>query len=251
MRGTKWKTGLVVLLCAVLLILGAMLPGILADIHESRYAPGYAAMNSVELQLRDSSTLGLKDKFSLVSNSTNTLEVNEEVASHTAGEILELVESQLQPYLDANLILAPDLDVSTQAYFCQPYLTVSEGETVVSVVVWQVRIQFDEEEYPLVLAIDDQTGALMSLDYRYSKTDLYDMGEEYFVPDQNIDALIDIFLSGLGDEFSEYMPDVGDNKYSGGTGTNGQSWRISWEGDFGPVGLELRAWPYGIDVYYF
>ena len=248
MRGTNRKTVLVVLLCIAILVLGAMLPMFLADIHERRFAPGFAAMSSVELQLRDSSALGLKDKFSLVSNSTNTLEVNEEVASRTAGEILELAESQLQPYLDANLILAPDLDVSSQAYFCQPYLTVSEGEMVVSVVVWQVLIQFDEEEYPLVLAIDDQTGVLVSLDYRYSKTDLYDMGEDYFVPDQNIDALIEIFLSGLGEEFTEYMSAAGNHKYSGGTGTNGQSWTISWEGDFGLVGLEFHAWPYGLNV---
>lgn len=247
MGGSNWKTAALVLLSFAVLVLGALLPGILADIQEQSYAPGFAAMNSVELQLRSDGNISLKDAISLVCNSTNTVEVGEEMTTRTAAEVMDLAEELLQPYLELGLIIAPGLDVRSQTYSCVPNLVVSEGEAASSVIFWQVLILFDEEEPALRLAIEDQTGALAALDYHYSKTDYVYSGVTYFVPDATLETLCKIYLDGLGEEFTEYTPTVAQT-YTDADGVTAQHWNFSWEGTFGPAGISFDVWPYGISI---
>lgn len=243
MNETNKRKTLLLLLTALILILGALMPGLLARIHEGSYKPDYAAMNSVELQLRGAQA-SLKETMSVISNSTNTLEVSESMATRSAGEVLELAEELLQPYVDAGLIPVPDLNIAKQAYSCKPFLTVFEGEMAASVVAWQVLIQFDEEEPALVLGIDDRSGALMVLDYTSSKLEFY---PSYFIPDETMETLSELYLSGLGDEFTQKFPEVV-NTYTEDGGIRAQHGRIDWETEFGPAGISFDVWPYGVTV---
>lgn len=242
MSKAKWKTSLLMLLCACLLILGAVLPGLLGHIQENHYQPGFAAMHSVELDLHGE--VSLKEMLSIISNSTNTLEVSGDVAVRTEEEILDLAQERLQPFLDAGLIVAPGLDVRSQTYSCKPYLTVWEGEEAASVICWQVLIQFDEEEPALVLGLEDQTGALVVLDYQYSKLEFY---PSYFAPDVTMETLSGLYLSGLGGEFAQDYPEVV-NTYTDDGSVRTQHGRMDWETEFGPAGISFDAWPFGITV---
>lgn len=244
MNKTKWKTTLLIVLCTLVLILGAALPGILAQIHEHSYQPGYAAMNSVELQLRGQITMA--ETLSVVSNSTNTLEVSADMASRTEEEILELAEQLLKPYLDAGLIYAPGLDIPSQAYSCKPYLTVSEGEPAATVIAWQVLILHDEEEPALMLGIDDRTGALLVLDFHSSKTEFFDKGS-YFVPDETIDTLYRLYSASFGEDFSGYPPSVTET-YTASDGVTAQHCTITWETAYGPAGIDFDVWPFGVSI---
>lgn len=240
MNGINKKT-LLLLLTALVLLLGALMPGLTAWLHERSYQPDYAAMNSVELHLRGEASL--KERLSVISNSNNTLEVSETTATRSSGEVLALAKELLVPYVDAGLIPVPDLDVEKQAYSCKPYLTVFEGEPVASVIAWQVLILFDEEEPALVLGIDDETGALVVLDFQSSKLEFT---PSYFVPDETMQTLTELYLSGLGPEFSQEYPTVVDSYTKGGV--RAQHWVIDWETEFGPAGISFDVWPYGVTV---
>ena len=242
MSGINRKKTPLLLLTALVLILGALMPGLTAWLHERSYQPDYAAMNSVELKLRGQQA-SLKERLSVISNSNNTLEVSETTATRSAGEVLELAEELLQPYVNAGLIPVPDLDVGKQAYSCKPYLTVFEGEPVASVIAWQVLILFDEEEPALVLGIDDETGALVVLDFQSSKLEFT---PSYFVPDETMQTLSELYLSGLGEEFSQEYPTLVDSYTKGGV--RAQHWTINWETEFGPAGISFDVWPYGVTV---
>lgn len=248
MNGRNWKTALLILLTITVVVLGALLPGILADIHESRFEAGFADIRSVELQLRSDGNHSLKDAISLVCNSINTLAVSENVTVRTEDEILDLAEQLLRPYLDQGLILASGLDVHSQTYSCIPYLTVSEGEAAASVVFWEVLILFDEEEPALRLGIEDQTGALVVLDYHSSKTDYIYTGVEYFTPDETMEKLCKTYLEGLGSEFDSFTPEKDTETNTSSGGVYAQHWNISWEGEFGPAGIGFDAWPYGVTI---
>ena len=242
MNRTNRNNYLLLLLTALILILGALMPGLMARIHEDSYKPDYAAMNSVELHLQGAQT-SLKETISVISNSTNTLEVSESMATRSAGEVLEMAEELVQPYVDAGLIPVPDLNIAKQAYSCKPYLTVFEGEMVASVIAWQILIQFDEEEPALVLGIDDQSGVLMVLDYQSSKLEFT---PTYFVPDVTMQTLSELYLSGLGEEFLQEFPTAVDSYTKGDV--RAQHWTIDWETEFGPAGISFDVWPYGVTV---
>lgn len=247
MKGYSARAILMILLTVAVVILGALLPELLAQIQEGSMEPGYAAMNSVELTLRSGDSRYLKDAISLVSNSIHTLEVSEEVATRSREEILQLVPKLLQPYLDRNLILAPGLDVKEMTYSCLPYLTVSEGEAASSAVLWEVLILFDEEEPALRLGIEDQTGALVMLDFHSGKTEASISGIDYFLPDETLRTLCSIYLDGLGSEFADQVPeDI--QAHITSDGVYAQHWNFSWEGAFGPAGISFDVWPNGITV---
>lgn len=248
MTGSNWKTPLLVLLTIAVLVLGALLPGILANIHEGSYEPGFAAMNSVELQLRSHGSISLKDAISLVANSTNAVEVDEAMTTRTKEEILDLTGELLQPYLDREVILAPGLDVPAQAYSCIPSLSVSSGDSAGSTVFWTVLILFDEEEPALQVAIEDRSGAIIALGYNYSKAGID--GKDYLVPDETLKALCEIYLAGLGEEFSGYTPTVTES-YTDADGVTAQHWNISWESAYGPAGIGFDVWEHGCSIGFF
>lgn len=234
-----WNILLILLLTLGMLAAGAFLPQIVAAVQDSRPQEGHAPVQGVELELRVD-YLSVMDRIAILSN-TNAVEIPEEMASRSLDEILDLAAEIVAQYQNAGLITAPDIDVHSQLMGYSVWLSVFQGDTTVSSIHWNLQILFDEEEAPLLMSINDETGALLRITYDYSK-------ESYFDPDISMEVLSTLYLAGLGEDFSEYSP-AGLEVYTDNGKIIGQNWAAFWEDEvYGSYGVSFDTRQYGFSV---
>lgn len=244
---TLIKNIILLLLATATLVLGAVLPGVVAAWQDEGHGVSFAPISAVELELRqDGLTLG--ERIAILSDPSTTTEIPEGMAERTSEEILDLAAEQLMAYQKAGLILSPDLDVHTQTFSCVPWMAIYYGDVTRNCVYWALRIQFDGEEMPLYLTIDDETGIILAIQYEDSKTGYYLDGEtDYFDPEISMDTLREVYLAELGEEFTEHEPSYVETEALGAP--YGQYCQLSWgETLYGECRIAFDMWHYGFRI---
>lgn len=233
------KTFLILTLTAILIMLCSTLPYISAFIMDKHYEGGFAQVSPVQLQLR--SSVSMLDRLAIQSYSTRSIEISEELTAHSADDVMTFAALELERYRQAGIIEAPDLDVRKQTISCESFIVLADGvETAKSNIIWTLRILHDDEEPPLCVTIDDETGKLLCIQYEYTKGIQYD-------PDTALHTLVQLYFSGLGEEVPQVRSEDIINTMDGPHGN--QQWSYYWHDDaLGISGIRFTLWEYGIVI---
>lgn len=239
----KFKSPLILLLSAALIIFGALLPRTVAaiqddvDINQVNYAP----ISEVHLEFNDD-VMTMKEKFMIMHHDQTNVPVPAKLCTRTQENIMELVQDTIEVYTEAGLIPF-SVDVAQCLNDCKAYLGYSYY-TETSFVYWSIVLSNIEwSDWMLYLRIDDETGAIMKIEYLHQAT-LYELPL-----DDKLDSFCQLYLEGLGTEFEEFdktylkkhMEATSDGKVT--------YCYITWEDEyFGNVDMILHLTEYGFST---
>lgn len=187
----------VLLLAALIIFLGAGLPGKVSAWQDRAGDISYAAISPVELTLKEES-FNIVKKLSIFSKGDGLVEVPEAMASKTVEEIQDVFAQTLDRYIQSGLIRDPGADAEGQIINCIPYLAINE-ERSESYLCWYASLITPEAMWSLVLYIDDATGTVINVGY-------YDLINEQPNPETVLLGFSEMYLQGLGEEFAGYDP---------------------------------------------
>ena len=242
----KYKSFFALLLAAAIIIAGAVLPMLVAKVQDSLSSKqaGYAPMNAVSLEFEESG-LTMQEKLALGSDADTSVEIPGELASRTAEEVLKLAAELIAPYQEAGLLHGEAL-AKSQPKTCTPVLLYMKSESQRSNIFWIVTAAPMDRLWDLYLVIDDETGRLCTIEYTANTSDLAYLPITGSRKDQLM-KLCEIYLSGLGDEFSEFdQTTLVDNSWTTAN-DNGLSTRLNGGDD---VQITLHVGTYGFSAPY-
>lgn len=199
---SKFKSPLILLLSAALILFGAMLPKIVAAIQDDADITqvNYAPISEVHLEF-DEDAMTMKEKFMIMHHDQTNVPVPAKLCTRTEDNIMELVQDTIDTYTEAGLIPF-SVDVTQCLNDCKAYLAYSYY-TETSFVYWNVVLSNVEwSDWMIDFRIDDETGAIM-------KIECFHQAVLYELPlDDELDTFCELFLEDLGTEFEEF-----DNAY--------------------------------------
>lgn len=207
----KNKSLLILLLAVVLVILGAMLPQIVGNMVDNSDLNQieFANVSDVQLEFVESG-ISMREVMGIICRNTHSVEIPADMAGHTASEIQLLASQAITHYQDAGLILH-EVDVYSQMLGCQPYLLYEQSSSRKSNIFWTLSLAPSDGSWEMELVIDDKTGRVCSINYDYNvdpdyiDRDYVNTAEPIY---EDLEATLltfsELFLSGLGDEFSEF-----------------------------------------------
>lgn len=164
----KAKNYIFLALTTLLVILGALLPGIVAAIQDaSAQEAGFDSMRSVELKFRDD-THALEALWLYRDSTASTISPSE--ASLTAQQVLDIAAAAMVSYVDAGLI-PYEIDLS------QATLTATLGydplEPEKNSIFWYLTLSGSVHLYDSMnITIDDATGRVIHI-YYFSNSAVY------------------------------------------------------------------------------
>lgn len=160
----KLKNAVVILLTIILLVGCGLLPYAAAGFQDqtATNAVKYESIEALQLKLEEEQPdIGVCEKLRLLMHGVGT-EVTSEMTELTGGEILETMDTQLQPFADMG-VLAGDLSNDYLEY--SPGMCYEETAPTVYNYYWEVSMSLDVSEYDSVRAVlDDNTGKLLAIE---------------------------------------------------------------------------------------
>lgn len=183
----KWKTFLAIAVMLAFLLAGAFFPKTISGIYDWKNTgvPASQPLGTIQLELR--TNISAMGKLSMMSRMTGSIELAERKAEMTKAEVLDTVHKALQPYIDAKLIA--DAPGEVQLYPC---LVQVEDALELQSILWVVTISGYSPGFSYIdLAVDDETGRILSISYTYEMGDPLS-GKEA------LSAFADIYFTGLG-----------------------------------------------------
>lgn len=240
----KCITPFFLLLCAVVLFLGARLPKSVAavqdhvDINQVRYAP----ISEVHLEFDDSLTI--KEKLAVKENANSNVPVPAKLCSRTQENILTLAQEALEEYVEAGL-LPFDVDVRGQMSDCRAFLAY-DYYAESSFVFWDLVLSDSEwSDWVILLTIDDETGTILSIQFGSNPDPIYALPL-----DEKLETFCTLYKENLGTEFSEY--DEAYYKKNTESTTDGRDMFVLlnwWDPDYGKVAVQLSLHEYGFSSF--
>lgn len=210
----KVKSSLLLLLAAVVVITGALLPRIFANTQDGRQLDQltFSQINNVQLEFVEDG-ISMRETLGILCRNTDAIEVPLDLAAHTKEDILLIASQFISHYQNAGLILH-NVDVKTHLADCVPQLQYEDNSNRKSNIFWVLRLMSVQENWEMYLTIDDKSGKLCNISYDYYMDPDY-VVEGYSSPAEPIysdlyDTLLTfsaLFLKDLGDEFSDF--DIG------------------------------------------
>lgn len=247
---------MVLLLSAVLLVMGAVLPMAVAGVQDSMNTEkvGYASINAVNLEFSES-PMTIREKLAVAAHPGSTVDIPEELADHSQEEITDIALEKITPYQDEGLLLG-EIDRENLLVTAIPVLLSSEDpQEERSCIVWYLVLSPAQSPgdcyWTLYLTLDDETGTLCSMEYSFHAKDQ----TRYQRTGSNADQLLKfcrLYIDGLGEEFAEYAPeDLLKEAWTSPTGDNIYT-MVNW-GDiyYGEVQITLYMTNYGFGTTYY
>ena len=247
----KLKQGTALLLAAVLILLGGMLPRLVGNAQDmtSIGKTEYAQLRQIHLDIvtRDGTELNMTAKISILKGFAGSLELPDSMAQMTSKELLSIAKDWATRYYNAGLLpYSPDIDSTDMQ--AQAYLVYRDSERAFSNIFWRLEITCSGGRLNFIL--DDETGTVCTILYSDQREPdaegyIYDVGTA-------IETFCQLYLEGLGEEFSKYDPGSVSRKYQnvmayeGATDYSGVTTEISW-GDliYGETTIFFAVDPHG------
>lgn len=202
----RFKQPLLLALCAGLLVLGGLLPGLVGDAQDA-YREGrveFAPVSAVQLEFEDTSmTLG--QKLALIAQGTEAVQVSTDMTRHTTAEIWQIAMNTAEAYHQAGLI--PTTLSPADIAYCVPKMVYWESRRgdggVYSNIFWELSISDGNgEENALSMMVDDRTGTVCTIRYQNVTVSR----AEALTLEQVLALLCGMALEELGEEFGEFDP---------------------------------------------
>lgn len=192
----KLKNALILLLALGVIVLMARLP-MIAGNYIDRSASNqiqYLDSNALYLEITEPS---LWAKLAVLSQADTVTQVSPDDAAMQISEVEACAASAIVPYQEAGLI-PYEFDLSHCSIDCQPYFEYSAYHPTLTNIIWEVLISpYAFSEDLLYLIIDDQTGAILSINAQFPSGFLYDSGS----PEMLLDLFPQIYFHELGQQF--------------------------------------------------
>lgn len=213
----KNKISLMIFLSALVLVLGAMLPRIVSWIVDAvgSNQVTYSQISAVSLEF-DESGIPLQEKLPLLA-SAEWVQVSTSMASHTTQEIQDIAAAAIERYSEAGLLpSAVDISYSASIYPYLAYASYDPSSEMRSNLFWDVSITPRDSGPYMHMVLDDQTGAVCTLEYQSGgKESAFPLVEQQ----DKLSIFCDLYLEGLGEEFAEctpeFIPRAQDEAYTG------------------------------------
>lgn len=198
----KYRRTIVLALSALLIILGALLPGIVGSrqdaIHNGEIY--FAPISDVQLEFTESDRT-LKETIAVLCGTRESVEIPEELATLKRSSAISYATAAVEAYWEAGVAFQ---DENSGSFFfevlsCQPYLVYSSSQDNMTNVFWMVTFGNRNRSEQMTLAVDDSTGIICSVEHSYGDVIL---GEE----DMNrvLYNFSKVYLQALGEEFYEF-----------------------------------------------
>lgn len=187
------------LLSILMIVLGALLPGIVAK-RQDAAAENHVLFQNVEgIQLEFvQGELTMSDTLSMLASRRETVEIPVELTSLKQDKLENTVAATAIRYQQAGLLF--DEIKNFKLTYSQSLLVY--GRDGQSNIFWEVRYSSPDGSSEFHMMIDDRTGALCSITYSHAEA-LYQPEDM----EQLMSAFVKLYLSGLGEEFYDYSPD--------------------------------------------
>jgi len=203
---TRWKTAAILLLCALVIITGAVLPNLVGHVLD-RYETGqmeYAEISQISLQF-DNSGMTMREKLALLSSSTSSMQVSTDMTVQTSAQVWQIAMKTVEKYRQAGLI-PTELSAANISY-CLPTMVYWEkgngASEIHSNIFWELSIADGAGgDNALTMTIDDRTGVVCTLSYQ----NVMIHREENTRLDKALETLCVLALAELGDEFADVDP---------------------------------------------
>lgn len=230
----KLKGFFAIVFAAAFLLLVSFFPKIIGlFLDRSTGNPTFSPISPVRLEIRsDISPIG---RLAMLSRMDSNIKLSESKASMTKEKVLEAVHNELQPYLNAQLMVYNERDVQMQPVLVQ-------GDSELQGIVWLVTVSGEQTDFSFLdMAIDDETGRILRISYTVENPtgDIVGMEALYL--------FADIFFSGLEieDHWAYAVPDL---EYAY-TGDGGDAIRFRFEdAQYGQITVDLFVHDHGFYV---
>ena len=237
----KLRSVFMILLSAALIAAFAFFPKILSHVLDREHlsSPDYKPINPVQLEIRQE--LSLVEKLAVITHTDLMLDIPETKAFMTRQQVLDTAYKALAPYVDTMLISSFSENFETRLVLCQV-----QSDPELQTVVWLLSAVHDPPNAPeqftsLGLAIDDDTGKILAIDYTREayRTEL--LGQDA------LDVFADIYFSGLGiPDYSRFLVEDMESAY---WGDNGDAVRYRFaDSRYGEIYLDLNVHDFGFYV---
>lgn len=199
------KTVLALILAVALILFGAFLPKIVGSIMDRSASNKmeFAEVSDIQLEFVQSD-MPMEEIMSILCKGTHSVEVPQDLASHSASDIQRLAQQAISHYQDAGLI-SHSVDIAIELQSCVPNLVYQQASSRKSNIFWHLVIVPADNSWSLEMDLDDRTGRLCSINYIYHvdpnqakpTEPIYEDLEEMLLSFSNL------FLRDLGDSFAE------------------------------------------------
>lgn len=202
----RWKTAVILLLCALVIIAGALLPKLVGSLMD-RYETGrveQAGISQIHLEF-DNSGMTMREKLALLSSSTSAMQVSTDMTVQTSAQVWQIAMKTVENYRQAGLI-PTDLSAANISY-CVPTMVYWEKQggtsEIHSNIFWELSIADGAGgDNALTMTIDDRSGIVCTLSYQNVMTHR----EDHSRLDKALETLCSLALVDLGEEFSDVDP---------------------------------------------
>lgn len=202
----RYKRTVVLALAALLIVLGALLPGLVgARKDASRNEEVFlASINEIQLEFSQSD-MTLKDTIAILCGTRESVDIPEELASMKRSTIISYATAAVETYWESGLVFQDEMagTFSFEMLSCQPYLAYSSSQENKTNIFWIVTFGSKDRSQHMTLTLDDRTGKVCGVDHSYGNVIL---GEE----DMNrvLYNFSRIYLEELGEEFQDFDTNV-------------------------------------------
>lgn len=187
------------LLSILVIILGALLPTIVANRQDAAAENHMLFQNveGIELEFVQSG-LTMSDTLSMLASRRETVEIPVELTALKQNKLENTVAATAIRYQQSGLLF--DEIKNYKLTYSKSLLVY--GRDGQSNIFWEVRYSSPDGSSEFHMMIDDRTGTLCSITYSHA--------EAHYQPqdmEQLISSFVKLYLSGLGEEFYDYSPD--------------------------------------------
>lgn len=242
---SKFKSPLILLLSAALILFGAMLPKTVAAIQDDADITqvNYAPISEVHLEF-DEDTVTIRQLLLTNVGAKTHVPVPDKFCTRTTSNVLSITQETIDAYMEAGLIpFAIDADECVTD--CKAFLSY-DAYLEESAVIWTVVLCAQEwSDWNLGMTIDDQSGRILAIDFLRFDADLYPAPV-----DDLQEAFCKLYLEGLGSEFSEFDAEYRHKHTQAKTDMSEIQTHIQWwDPNYGDVTLTVFLHTGGFHTY--
>lgn len=195
----KIRSYFLILCAGVVIVLGAMLPGIVGERRDAAEQGRiqFAPVQEVRLEFTDSG-ITMKQTLAIMGPLRDVVNIPGELATLKRSKVEHIAADAAQRYNQAGVLLRDPGDFSRYSMVSDLTVLVYGPETS-SNVFWIVDYADPEGNSWFHMVIDDRTGTVCSVEYRDLEAE-YDPGDMR----QILEGFCQTYLEGLGEEFFDY-----------------------------------------------
>lgn len=198
----KYKRTIVLSLSALLILLGALLPGIVGSRQDAAHDGEvyFASINEIQLEFSQND-MTLKDTIAVLCGTAETVEIPEELAQLKRSSAISYATAAVEAYWESGIVFQEE-DIggfSFEVVSCIPYLAYCSSQDNLTNIFWQITFSNKKRTEYMTLILDDRTGTICSVDYSYG---------DVILSDEDMNRVLynfsNVYLQELGEEFYDF-----------------------------------------------